>query len=108
MICKTCHISLSKPIPTMSKHALSIHRNIVKNCKCIICWKEVDEKKITQEYNKNTPQLKSLLQNNTVEEVNGKIVKLVMLNLNVIHLLNVKYVKKNSKGTIQLLQKIMV
>ena len=52
----------------MSKHALSVHENIFKNCKCIICEKEVDEK-ITQEfhiqkYNKNTPQLKKLLQNN--------------------------------------------
>ena len=44
MICKTCHISLSKPKPTMSKHALSVHENILKNCKCIICEKEVDEK----------------------------------------------------------------
>ena len=79
MICKTCHISLSKPKPTMSKHALSVHENILKNCKCIICEKEVDEK-ITQEfhiqeYNKNTPQLKKLLQNSTVEEINGKICK---------------------------------
>ena len=49
MICKTFHISLSKPKPTMSKHALSVHENILKNCKCIICEKEVDEK-ITQEF----------------------------------------------------------
>ena len=79
MTCKTYHISLSKPKPTMSKHALLVHENILKNCKCIICEKEVDEK-ITQEfhiqeYNKNTPQLKKLLQNSTVEEINGKICK---------------------------------
>ena len=49
----------------MSKHALSIHGNIVKTCKCIVCEREVNEN-ITQEfhvqeYNKDTPQLKKLI-----------------------------------------------
>ena len=43
-------------------------------------------KKVTQEfhikeYNKNTPQLKKLLQNSTVEEINGKICKYCQVKL---------------------------
>ena len=79
MICKSSHNGLCKPVPTMSKHTISIHGNITTLCKCILCECKVDEKTThefhMEEYNENVPPLKHLLQNRTWNEINGRICK---------------------------------
>ena len=91
----------------MSKHAISIHENIVKSCKCILCEFEVNEK-VTHifhinEYNENAPPLQHLLQNRTSDNINGRICKNCHSKPSTfIQLLNANCGEKKSKGTVHL------
>ena len=78
VICKSCHNSLRKGVPTIPVHAFHVQAQN-KLDKCLLCqtqnFKHPMKDFSVEHYNENTPLLKTFGKDKNIKELKGKICK---------------------------------